>query len=68
MEKPETGELPDYGRMEDIMVREGLEQGIVAIIAGGITIVAVLLRLILSENYGRLVKASSSMTEVKKNG
>ncbi len=66
MEKPETGGLPDYGRMEDIMVREGLEQGIVAIIAGGITIVAVLLRLILSENYGRLVKASSSMTEVKK--
>lgn len=66
MEKQKPEKLPDYGRMEDIMIREGLEQGIVAIVIGGISIGAILLRLILSENYRRLVRASNSMMEVKK--
>lgn len=58
--------LTKHGGMEDIMIREGLEQGIVAIAAGGISAGAVLLRLMLSGNYRRLVRASNSMADVKK--
>lgn len=52
--------------MEDFMIREGLEQGIVGVISGGIGVGAAVLRIMLTANYGSLAKASNSMAKTKK--